>query len=232
MDLTSMKKSDLMKHCKEQGIKNYSKLKKDELISRLEENGIKNTFTKLPKKEKKETAKTTKPRFDKLSKKLERFSNFDDYKSELTKFNEDVKDEDLLDIVTKSMESFIISDIVEDVDYKKYVTTYGPIKLLVEYMASENSVEINSLSESELYKILGNYLYYKDTEITSTLYKKIRKTITSNNKQKKPVKRLPKYEEASEEEEDEKDISVDDNNSDKDLEESEEEESEEEDDDE
>ena len=205
MDLTNMKKADLMKQCKEQGIKNYSKLKKDDLIAVLEEIGIKNIHVEAPKKEKKETSKktTSKPRLDKLSKKLEKFSTMDSYKNEISQFNEDVADEDLLDIVTESMKNFIISDSVTSIDYNKYVNSYGAIKALVEYTKSPEYKDITSLDEDKLYETLAKFIYYKDTEITGTLYKKIRKLIAVNNKVKKPSKKVAKYvEEVSEEDDD------------------------------
>lgn len=210
MDLTNMKKADLMKQCKEQGIKGYSKMKKDELISALEESGIKNTYVEAPKKEKKETVKraTTTTRLDKLSKKVEKFSTLDRYKNELNKFDENATDEDLLDIVTESMKSFIISDSVDHVDYKKYVNTYGPIKALVDYNASPDAEDLKACSEEQIYKTLATYIYYNsDPEITSTLYKKIRKLIAANNKAaKKPSKKVNKYvEEVDEESEDDDD---------------------------
>jgi hypothetical protein len=207
MDLTNMKKADLMKQCKEQGIKNYSKLKKDDLIAALEESGIKNTYVEVPKKEKKETAKkATKPRLDKLTKKLEKFSTMETYKKEISLLKEDVADEDLLDIVTESMKNFIISDSISAVDYNKYVNSYGAIKALVEYMGSPDSVDISSFTEEKVYETLAHYIYYKDTEITGTLYKKIRKLIATNNKVKKPSKKVAKYvEEVSEEDDDDED---------------------------
>lgn len=228
MDLTNMKKADLMKQCKEQGIKGYSKMKKDELISTLEESGIANTYVEVPKKEKKETVKNanSSPRLDKLSKKLERFSTLDLYKNELNKFDESVADEDLLDLVTESMKSFIISDSIEHADYKKYVNTYGPIKSLVEYNASPDSEDLVSSTEEQIYKTLATHIYYSDTEITSTLYKKIRKLIAANNKAaKKPSKKVNKYiEEVDEESDNEGDEVEEDegNNVDDDVEDSEE----------
>jgi hypothetical protein len=223
-----MKKADLMKQCKEQGIKGYSKMKKDELISTLEESGIANTYVEVPKKEKKETVKNanSSPRLDKLSKKLERFSTLDLYKNELNKFDESVADEDLLDLVTESMKSFIISDSIEHADYKKYVNTYGPIKSLVEYNASPDSEDLVSSTEEQIYKTLATHIYYSDTEITSTLYKKIRKLIAANNKAaKKPSKKVNKYiEEVDEESDNEGDEVEEDegNNVDDDVEDSEE----------
>jgi len=214
-----MKKAELMKQCKEQGIKGYSTMKKEELISTLEESGIKNTYVEVPKKEKKEAIKkTTKPRLDKLSKKLEKFVTMETYKNELSKFNEDVADEDLLDIVTESMKNFIISDSVDDVDYRKYVTTYGPIKALVEYLASPDAENINTFTEQEMFEKLAVYIYFKDTEITGTLYKKIRKLIATNSKGKKPIKKTTKYiEEPSDEESDDaSEAEADDDNDDND----------------
>ena len=231
MDLTNMKKADLMKQCKEQGIKGYSKMKKDELISTLEESGITNTYVEAPKKEKKETVKkaNSSPRLDKLSKKLERFSTLDLYKNELNKFDENVADEELLDLVTESMKSFIISDSVDHADYKKYVNTYGPIKALVDYNATPDSEDLASSTEEQIYKTLATHIYYNsDPEITNTLYKKIRKLIVVNNKAaNKSSKKVNKYvEEVSEESDnddnDDDEVSDEADNVDDDVEDSEE----------
>jgi hypothetical protein len=215
MDLTNMKKAELMKQCKEQGIKGYSKMKKEELIATLEESGITNTYVEVPKKEKKETVKKTAiPRLDKLSKKLEKFTTAETYKNKLTNFTEDVADEDLMDIITEGMKNFIISDTLDYTDYKKYVTTYGPIKALVEYNASTDSEDLSSYSEEQIFKILATYIYNKDAEIALTLNKKIRKLIVANNKVKKPSKKVTTYVESSE------DDAASDNDDDDDEEES------------
>lgn len=201
MDFSKLSKDDLVKIAKQNKVSNYSGLKKDEfvdLISKVEKLSIPDVVQeKLDKAAEKSASKKgkkpksdspPKPKSEKLDKKLAKFVNLEDYKDALLKYidAEEPSDEELLEIVSEKVSEFV-STITKE-DYKKYVDTYGTIKLILEY-ASKNKIALSKITEEQLYEKLGLFLYDKDENINKALVEKIRKYIQKLKKADEKLKK-------------------------------------------
>lgn len=197
LDFSKLNISELKKICKAEKIEGYSKLKKQELVdivsglSNLNINDYNIDVEKLKKKEKPQVKRT-----EKLSKKLAKYINLDNYNELLEEYkNEDnINDIDLIEMVSEDIDKFING--LDLTDIKKYIDSYGCIKAVLEYI-EENSIE-HTTSEEDLYKELINFICRTDDNLYGDFIAKTKKHIASFKK--KPSKK--EYKDAPESEDD------------------------------
>jgi hypothetical protein len=180
--------------CKQNGIKNYSKMKKDQLIELLEENKVKipNTTENSPEKKSKATTKAkpkeNKQRFEKLDKKLAKAIDTEEYMDNLKDFKETIPEIDVKILLEKEIKDFINSDTLKEEDYKKYVDSKGFAVVLVDYLKSNKTDKLKGLTVEQLYKLLASFIYNDDTDVIGPLVKKFQKCVVTLNKPPKETK--------------------------------------------
>ncbi len=229
MDFSKLSKDDLVKIAKVNNLSNYSKLKKDDFVDlikktkslsipdHVQEKLDKASEKSASKKEKKpkDDSSPPKPKSEKLDKKLAKFVDLEPYKDKLAKYidSEEPSDEELLEIVSDKTATF--TETITKEDHKKYVDTYGTLKLLLEY-AAKNKTSFTKVTEEQLYEKLALFLYDKDENLYKALLEKIKKYIQklkkadekqkkagSSSKTTKKSKKSKKDEEENDEEEEE-----------------------------
>lgn len=190
-DLTKLTVSELKAMCKERKLSNYSKLKKAELTQALIDDGVEHEVsTKPSKSSSSETATKTspaKPRVDKMSTRLEKIVQMEEYKDGLEKLDKDVSDDTLLEMFNTVFEEFFNDESLHtEADYKKYVTEYGHYEALNKFSSANDAVDVKALLEGPLkvfYEKLTLFIYKDDLEVKSKLITKARKYVDKIHKQ-------------------------------------------------
>lgn len=65
-----------------------------------------------------------------------------------------------------------------DEDIKRYVDSYGAVKLMVEYFAQPDAKKVSKMNEEEIYEVLGKYLFNKDESVYSQFAKFLKKELS------------------------------------------------------
>lgn len=226
MDITPLKKNQLVLILKSNNIKNYSKLTRGGMVDLINEKNISisteefasleegkesgsesSPKAKVKKDDGKDVAKKT--RFENLSKKLKDVISTTPYEEKLGSFKEDVDDTKLLAMAKDEIAKFIEMDTLTEEDYRKYVDSYGLMKAFHEYFndKAHKDMSYRKKSEEDLYAALAKFIFKNDKDVVIPLLKKFRKYITDLGKLKakaaavkKPAKEKPAKKSKDEEE--------------------------------